>query len=200
MMMSVVETVRERWLQVMAERRIRRILLVGIVLLSAAAIYRFYPLYAGLRNGQGDLNITRKSIAKYRQVVEGKSMLESRLTQLAQALARAEERLVQGKTEALAAVAIQNMLNEIVLASGVEIKRMQVLKADDREQEAPYVSVPVQFSAVLTVRQLQDILYKIETCPKFYLTVQWIRIEAGSGGGQIRCDLAVAGIMKRTEG
>jgi hypothetical protein len=61
--------------------------------------------------------------------------------------------------------------------------------------------VPVQFSVSLTIRQLKDILYKIEASPKFFLTVESVRLSlAGAGApGQIRCDIAVSGIMKNVK-
>ena len=177
------------------------LLIGGIVLVFAGLCFRFYPSYESLRSGEGAQALTGKRLAKYRQVVKSKATLEDRLVLFEKSLARAEEGLLKGETEALAAVDIQNMLNEIVLASGVEIKSMQVLKPPEQNQETPYTSVPVQFSVMSTIRQLQDILYKIETCPQFYLTVQWIRISAGRGGrGEVRCDMAVAGIMRKVEG
>ena len=185
-------------------------MIVGAVLLLFGLAYRFYPYYEEMMGG-GETNIaaTKNRITKYRQVVKGKGELEARLVSVKNYLDLAEKGLLTGKTIPLAAVDIQNTLNEIALASGIEIKSMQVLKSQkaepnvhNKKQDAElYLSVPVQFSVSLTIRQLKDILYKIEASPKFFLTVEWIRISvAGAGApGQIRCDIAVSGIMKNVK-
>ena len=174
-----------------------------MVLLLFGLAYRLYPVYQGLAGGPADAAVLQKRIAKYRQAVDNKASLEARLAVMEKSLEQAESGLLNGKTEALAAVDVQNALNEIAVAGGVEIKRMQVLKSDTQNpDEALYISVPVQFSVTVTIRQLQDILYKIETCPKMYLTLQWIRINTTGSrdAGEIRCDMAVAGIMKNISG
>ena len=198
---NVMETLKRQWEELTTNRRTRAILIGGLVLLLFGLGYRLYPVYQGLAGGQTDVAALQKRIAKYRQAVDGKASLEAGLSALEKSLEQVESGLLTGKTEALAAVDVQNILNEIAVASGVEIKRMQVLKSDTQNpDEMPYISVPVQFSVTVTIRQLQDILYKIETCPQKYLTLQWIRINtAGSrDDGEIRCDLAVAGIMKNS--
>ncbi len=196
------ERIKNAWLQLTGDKRRRSLLIAGAVLLLFGLAYRLYPLYEGMRGGETDITDTKNRIAKYRQMVNGKGELEARLASLRKSLKQAETGLLTGKTAALAAAEIQNTLNEIALASGVEIKSMQVMQAQDRKQDAElYVSVPVQFSVTLTIRQLKDILYRIESFPRFFLTVQWIRISTvgGEDPEQLRCDMAVAGIMKRTK-
>lgn len=195
----LVERLKHQWSRLTADKRRRNLLLAGAVLLCCGVIYRFYPAYQALRGGESDMSLVRQRVAKYRRVVAGKSALEARLAMAEKSLARAEAELLTGKTEALAAVDVQNTINQIVLASGVEIKSMQVLKSPEKsEGNVLYRSVPVQFSVALTIGQLKDILYKIETFPRFFLTVEWFRVNtAGSReSGQIRCDMTVAGIMK----
>ena len=210
------ERLRGEWSQLLTDTKRRYILIVGAVLLLCALAFWLYPFFEGMRGGETDIAATQKRIAKYRQVVKGKGELEARLALLNRSIEQAEKGLLTGKTAALAAVDIQNTLNEIALGSGVEIKSMQVLKSPKAElnvhkaelnvhnpkQEAElYLSVPVQFSVTVTIRQLKDMLYRIEASPKFFLTVDWIRISvAGAGAsGQIRCEIAVSGIMKNVK-
>ena len=197
------------WRQLIGDKKRRYLLIAGAALLLFGLAFRLYPYYEGMMGGETDIAATKNRIAKYRQAVKGKGELEARLASVKKSLEQAEAGLLTGKTAALAAVDIQNTLNEIALASGVEIKSMQVLKSQKAELSVHnpkkdaelYVSVPVQFSVLLTIRQLKDILYKIEASPKFFLTVEWIRISvAGAGApGQIRCDIAVSGIMKNVK-
>jgi len=182
------------------DKRRRYLLIAGAVLLFCGFVYWLLPFFEGVQNGEGDIAAKMKRIAKYRQTLKGRGELEARLVSLNKALERAEAGLLTGKTAALAAADIQNVLNEIAIGSGVEIKSIQVLKSQQKDTE-PYIGVPVQFTVSATIRQLKDILYKVETSSKIFLTVERIGISVVGAGGpeQIRCDIAVSGIMKNVK-
>jgi type II secretory pathway component PulM len=198
----VVKRVAAVWAQTMADRRRRYLFAAGAVLILLGLAYRLYPSAGGMDGGDGGIDAARKRVAKYRRVVDGKSALEARLAVLQKSLQQAEAGLLTGQTTALAAADLQNALGEIALACGVEIRSMQVLPSQEGNKESElFVGVPVQISTTLTARQLKDMLYRIETFPRFFLTVQWIRINTVGAGdpGMIRCDMAVAGIMKNVK-
>jgi hypothetical protein len=182
------------------DKRRRYLLIAGAVLLLFGLAFWLFPFFEGIQGGETDIAVQKKRIAKYRQTVKGRGELEARLATLRKSLEVAETGLLTGKTAALAAVDIQTVLNEIALGSGVEIKSVQVLKSQKQDSD-PYVSVPVQFNVSATIRQLKDILYKIEASPKFFLTVDRIGISvAGAASpGQIRVDITVSGIMKNVK-
>jgi hypothetical protein len=182
------------------DKRRRYLLIAGAVLLLFGFAFWLFPFIEGIPGGGTDITTQKKRVAKYRQAVKGRGELETRLVSLSKSLEVAEAGLLNGKTAALAAVDIQNILNEIALGSGVEIKSVQVLKSQKQDSD-PYVSVPVQFTISATIRQLKDILYKIEASPKFFLTVERIAISVvgAAGPGQIRIDLTVAGVMKNVK-
>ncbi|MHB8773152.1 MAG: type II secretion system protein GspM [Syntrophales bacterium] len=184
----------------MIDKRRRYLLVAGGVLLLFGLVFSLFPDFEGMRDGDADIATQKKRAAKYRQTVKGRGELEARLASLNKSIERAEAGLLTGTTAALAAVDIQNILKEITLGSGVEIKSVQILKSPQKDTDQ-YISVPVQFIISPTIRQLKDILYKIEASPKFFLTVERIGISvAGAGGaGQIRCDVTVSGIMKRSK-
>lgn len=162
--------------------------------------FRLFPFFEGIQGGETDIAAQKKRVAKYRQTVKGRGELEARLVSLNKSLEQVEAGLLTGKTAALAAVDIQNILNEIAFGSGVEIKSLQVLTSQKQDSDQ-YISVPVQFTVSATIRQLKDILYKIEASPKFFLTVERIGISvAGAAGpGQMRVDITVSGIMKNVK-
>ena len=186
--------------RLVVDKRRRYLLIAGAVLLLCGFVYWLLPFFEGVQNGEGDIAAQMKRIAKYRQTLKGRGELEARLVSLNKSLERAEAGLLTGKTAALAAADIQNVLNEIAIGSGVEIKSIQVLKSQQKDTE-PYIGVPVQFTVSATIRQLKDILYKVETSPKIFLTVERIGISVVGAGGpeQIRCDIAVSGIMKNVK-
>jgi len=187
-------------LTLIIDKRKRYLLIVGGVLLLFGLVFWLFPFFEGIQGGETDVAAQKKRVAKYRQTVKGRGDLEARLASLNKSLERAEAGLLTGKTAALAAVDIQNVLNEIAIGSGVEIKSVQVLKSQQKDSEQ-YIGVPVQFTVSAKIRQLKDILYKIEASPKFFLTVERIGISvAGAASlGEIRCDITVSGIMKNVK-
>jgi hypothetical protein len=194
------ETVKNELLLFLRDKRRRSLLIAGAVLLCFGFVFWVSPFLEGIPGGETDIAAQKKRVAKYRQTVKGRAELEGRLVSLNKSLEAAEAGLLTGKTPALAAVDIQNVLNEIALGSGVEMRSVQVQKPQPKDAEQ-YVTVSVQFSASMTIRQLKDILYKIEASPKYFLTVERIGISVvgAAGTGQIRCDITVSGIMKHVK-
>lgn len=182
------------------DKRRRTLLIAGGVLLLFGLAFRLFPYFEGIQGRETNIAAQKMRVAKYRQTVKGRGELEARLAFLNTSLERAEAGLLTGKTAALAAVDIQNVLNEIALGSGVEIKSVQVPRPQPKDTEQ-YVSVPLQFTVSATIRQLKDILYKIEASPKFFLTVERIGISVAGAvsPGQIRADVTVSGIMKNVK-
>ena len=186
--------------RLVVDKRRRYLLIAGVVLLLCGFVFWLFPFFEGVQNGGGDMAAQKKRIAKYRQTLKGRGELEARLASLNKALERAEAGLLTGKTAALAAADIQNVLNDIARGSGVEIKSIQVLKSPQKDTDE-YIGVPVQFTVSSTIRQLKDILYKVEASPKIFLTVERIGISVVGTGGpeQIRSDITVSGIMKHVK-
>ena len=186
--------------QLIIDKRRRYLLIAGAVLLLFGFAYWLLPYVEGIRGGETDIAAQKKRIAKYLQTVKGRGELDARVASLSKSLERAEAGLLTGKTAALAAVDIQNVLSEIAVGSGIELRSVVVPKLQPKDTEQ-YVSVPVAFTVSASIRQLKDLLYKIEASPKFFLTVEKIGISvAGAGSpGQIRCDVTVSGIMKNSK-
>jgi hypothetical protein len=194
------EELKGECLTLIVDKRRRYLLIAGAVLLLFGLAFWLFPYFEGIPGGETDVAAQKKRVAKYRQTVKGRGELEARLVSLSKSLEVAEAGLLTGKTAALAAVDIQNILNEIALGSGIEIKSVQVLKSQKQDSDQ-YVSIPVQFTVNATIRQLKDVLYKIEASPKIFLTVDRIGISlAGSAyPGQTRIDFTVSGIMKNVK-
>jgi hypothetical protein len=173
------------------------ILIGGGVLLLLGLLYRFFPIIQDLQPAGSEIILKKQQIAKYLKKIQKRDKLESRLTTLNRNLARAELGLLTGETTALAAVDIQNILSEITKKIDIEIKTMRVIKSVDLEN-MNYLSIPVQFTLKSTIRQLKDLLYKIESSPKF-LTISNIKIRNTSGKQpeQIQSTITVSGFLKK---
>lgn len=179
------------------DKKRKYILITVAVLFLFGLLYRLLPSFQGIQAGGEEIALKEKQLGKYRQMIQEGDNLEERVISLNQTIKRMESGLLTGKTPSLAAVDIQNILNEIASKSDVEIKTVRVLKAGDLDGKS-YLSVPVQFTTSSTIGQLKKFLYRIETSQK-YLTVKKVRINVVRRGGskKIRCDVTVAGLMKK---
>lgn len=177
-------------------RERKYILLVGAGLLFFGLVYRIFPLFQGVYGGSDQIDAKRKQLVKYQGVLGQEKQLKDRLSALSKALKRGESRFLSGRTPSLAGVDMQNILNRITSKSGVEIKSVRVLKAL-KQEDARYLSIPVKFSIIPTIRQLKEILYGIEASGK-YLTVREMRINVPGrkNRAKLRVDMTVTGFMK----
>ena len=75
-----------------------------------------------------------------------------------------------------------------------------MLLKPENEDQSKYMVIPVQFSITSTIRQLKEVLYRIESSPR-YLIVKTIKVSAAHSGQaeQIKSTLTVAGFMKKPE-
>lgn len=179
------------------DKKRKKLIFAGAVLLFLGLIYRLLPLFQDFQTGDTELDLKMKQLEKYLQTVQEGNVFEERLVYLRQVLKSSESGLLGGKTPSLAAVDIQNILSEIVETSGVQIRMVRVLKPEDLDKEY-YKSIPVDFSIISNIRQLKEVLYKIETYPK-YLTVKKVMINVGARGAAdtFQSNITVAGYMKK---
>ena len=175
----------------------RYLLLGGLLLLLIGAVYRFFPDMQGSFSFSNELALKKKTLIKYQQMIQEKNALEADLSIMEEQLQTAEEGLLSGETSAIAAVDIQNTLDEIAALNEIEIQSMQVMKPEG-QNEAPYLSVPVQVSIQTNSRGLKNILYGIETSSKA-LQVNDLRIRMIRRGDpdRIQATFTVTGYMKK---
>lgn len=175
----------------------RYIIIAGAILLLIGAVYRFYPDVRQFFSFQNEFALKRKNLIKYQQMVKEKNALEAALSAMEGQLQTAEAGLLSGETAAIAAVEIQNTLNEIAEENNVEIRSMQVMKPEGQKDE-PYVSVPVQISIQTNTRGLKNVLYGIEASPKtFHITNLRVRTSGRTESDRIEAAFTVTGYMKR---
>jgi len=142
------------------------ILITGGMLIILGCIYRFYPLIDSFNYSNDEINIREAKILKYRQIASERDSIENRFNHLNREIERVGKVLLNGTTPALAAVDLQNMINDIAKRSGVEISTMRVLTAEKLDHD-DYLKIPVEFSLESNVRQIKEMLYQIESSSKF---------------------------------
>lgn len=178
------------------------ILIGGAILLLLGAVYRFYPDTEMFQPMGGDIALKERKIIKYRQMVQERNKLNAELISLNRALERAESGLLTGETPALAAVDIQNILNDIANRAQVQVQAMRVLTPEESDKESPekalYLKIPVQITLISGTRQLKEVLYQIETSLKFLkISEMRVRVNNLRDAEKIYSTLTVEGIMKK---
>jgi hypothetical protein len=187
-------------LKLKLDDRKKYLVLAAGILLAAVLVFRIIPFCFQILPDENEIALKEATLLKYRKMAQEEIVLKKKIKFLKRAVERAEFGLLSGKTPSLAAVEIQNILNEIAARSDVEISRVQVLKVEDLNKGA-YIFIPVRFTINLSVAQLKKMLYQIEKASK-YLAIRNLNISVlrGKKSQQIRSDITVAGVMKKKTG
>jgi hypothetical protein len=176
----------------------RTLLIVGAILLVAGMVYRFYPVLGRMAPTGDDLELKLKRLTKYRQRVKSREQLQAKQVSLTRQLERAERTLLDANTPALAAVDIQNLINEIVYANNLTVASIRVLKARDA-QVTGFLAVPVVVSLQLTVRQMLDLLHRIESAEQLLaVTGLAVRRQSTAPEELLTAVLTVEGYMRKS--
>ncbi len=181
------------------DKRKKTLLLVGALVIFILVFYRFFPLLENIESLEEEILLKERNLIKYRQIVKERNELEARQIALNHSLEKAETRLLDGKTASLGAVDIQNTLKEITDKRDMEVLTMRVLRPESNEEDI-YMAIPVQITVRCTIRQLKEIIYRIESSPKLLkISDCRIRVIRGRVEGQIQATLTVRGFMKKNE-
>jgi len=175
----------------------RYILIAGAVILMIGVAYRFYPTVRSIMFVGDEITVKEQQLRKYRQVALERDVLNKRVISFNRNLERLQTGLLEAPSVSLAAVNIQNMLNEIAERAGTDIERARVLKAEETENKN-YLNIAVQFMIRVHVDGLKQILYDIESSPK-YLSVDKLTITRHGKADipELRVDMTVSGIMRK---
>jgi hypothetical protein len=171
-------------------------LIGGGVLLLLGLAYRVLPLLGNVSPSEETV-LKERQASRYRLAVQDRTALEEKFSTLNRTLEQLSSGVLSGKTPSLAAADIQKIVGEISSRSEVSIKAVRVLKPEQSSFEN-YITVPVELRFNCNIRQLKEMLYRIDSSPE-YLTVNRVQIDAieGSRYNQIQVLLTVAGIMRK---
>lgn len=174
------------------------ILIVGCILIFLGVIYRFYPNLEGMFSANDELILRQQKINKYKDIASQRDYQENRLSLLNRVIERSEIILLNGETASLAAVDLQNIIKDITGRSGIEIKAMRVLKTESLDG-GNYSKIPVEITFESTIRQLKEVIYKIESYSKL-LTIFDVKTRNNrmKDRWKIKTTLTVSGLMKNS--
>jgi hypothetical protein len=186
----------------------RKIILPGFALLALLAmIYLFNSLNRSTDRFNEALNLKQDKLAKYRQKVLEKKAVKRELLSLQTIFKQAEAALLTGKTPSLAAAEIQEIVSKITNAAGAQIMTVRVLQPD-RSGNKMYLAIPVEVTINSTMRQLTQLLYKLDRSAKL-LRIAKLGIRSRAGRARltkraisanlITTTLTVEGFVKNME-
>jgi len=177
----------------------KMILAFGAVILLLGAIYRFYPDIRALVSVSDEMAVKQKQVETYAGIVAQRQQIAKENAAAKRLMIQVEARLLPGATPALAAVEIQNIIDDIAGASNVTFDSMRVMKPE-ADEKSEFIRLPVQFSMNANILQLKDILYKIEASPKLLIVKEFDASLSRSRNQNalIRSTVTVEGMMRRS--
>lgn len=184
-------------MQLSPELRRKYIILGGIILVALALAYRFVPVVQSISVSKEHIELKMQNLVKSRAAAAEGRFLERQHEALSRKRADLESGLIAGRTNALAAAHIQNVIREITETNELQLESMRVLDAEE-VKESPYVMIPVQFRLKSSIAKLMEVLYQIEE-PSKALNIKYLQISTyGKPKGEtVRALFTVEGIIKK---
>ena len=179
------------------DKQKKALIIIGAVVVFIAVLYRFFPFFENIESLDDEISLKEKNLIKYRQMVRERNDLEAKLDSLNRIIENAESGLLEGKTPALSAVDVQNILKEITDKSDMEVLTMRVMKPENKEEDI-YMIIPVQITIRSSVRQLKEVIYQIESSSRLLRVSDCrVRVVRGRVEDQVQATLTVQGFMKK---
>lgn len=182
----------------------RKIIAAGLaVLVFLAMIYLFSSARRSTHLASEALELNELKLAKYRQKLLKKKVIDRELLTLKNSVQQAEAGLLTGKTPPLAAAEIQEIVTSIADAAGGQIKTVRILQPD-RSGKEMYLAIPVEVTIHSTMRELTLLLHKLDSSAKL---LRIAKLEIRSRGGRrgrgpsvnLFTTMRVEGFLKETE-
>ena len=182
----------------------RKIIAAGLaVLVFLAMIYLFSSARRSTHLASEALELNELKLAKYRQKLQKKKVIDRELLTLKNSVQQAEAGLLTGKTPPLAAAEIQEIVTSIADAAGGQIKTVRILQPD-RSGKEMYLAIPVEVTIHSTMRELTLLLHKLDSSAKL---LRIAKLEIRSRGGRrgrgpsvnLFTTMRVEGFLKETE-
>lgn len=141
---------------------------------------------------------SRQKIKKFVEEVEKKDYVQTRLEYLQNTRAAFDERLLAGDTPAVAAAELQNVLNDMASELELMISSERIINPKER---GIFQEIPVQIVTQCTITKLKELLYQIETYPKFLsITNLDIQVVRNRDPKDVRATIDVSGFILNKPG
>jgi general secretion pathway protein M len=135
--------------------------LLGLLLLTG---YTFVvaPVVAAYRDTGQAIQEAQDLLQRYRALAGERTQLSDELAELEERAARAGGYL-QGSTDALAAVELQDRVRRIIERAGGQLQSTQILPASAIDATAAVRRAALRIQLEIAIKGLQDVLYELES-------------------------------------
>jgi len=175
-------------------RNRRKFIVAGLAVMALAAmIYLFNSINRSTHRFHEALNLKQDKLDKYRQKVLEKKVMERELLSLQTTFKQAEAALLTGKTVSLAAAEIQQIVTNITNTAGAQIMTVRILQPD-RSAKEMYLAIPVEVTINSTMRQLTQLLYKLDNSTKL-LSIAKLGIKSRAGRSRLVRGVSTANLI-----
>jgi Tfp pilus assembly protein PilO len=162
----------------------RERLLVGLAVLAVVIvlgyIYVIEPLRERTRERADLVPAREATLERRRLLIAQRDKLSTELTETVQRLQQQSASLLPGPTPPLAASQLQNLLKELALGAGVEVRSERILPPADR---SGIQEVPIEITVAGGIRETVNMLQELErTSATKLLTVQELKVRLVSVG------------------
>ncbi len=143
-----------------ASRLLALALLAGLLLAAYGLVVA--PVVAAYRETGEAIQAAQDLLQRYRALAAERTQLTDRLAELEQRAAKTGGYL-EGATDALAAVEIQDRVRRTIERAGGQLQSTQILPAAAVEATAPVRRAALRIQLAIRIKGLQTMLYELET-------------------------------------
>jgi len=180
--------------------RERKILLIsGVLLLCVGAIYRFYPELPVFFPQQNEMERKILRIKKYQSMLKSRKALQAQFDAVNRFLIKAESRLLEGETEMLSAVELQNILNDVARQSGVNAESVRIIQNKDKDMGGMLTKISVNAKISASIAEIKKMVYLLENSDKLIDISRFrVRVLNARRPETVQSEFTVNGYMKKT--
>ena len=169
--------------------------------IAAAAIavfallqYLALPAWDSARDARQDIAVQEQILAKYRQAIASAGPRAKEAEGMAERLRRAEARLLQADTDALASAELEKLIKGMAAGNGIELKSSEFNRVV--EGQDGYKEIPVGIGFQCRVDQLVNFLSALQTSERL-LSVKKLAVQpAGGAKKEVLVSMTVGGWIK----
>ncbi|MEW6380857.1 MAG: type II secretion system protein GspM [bacterium] len=169
--------------------------IVGFILFAFGVIY---PLVNDTRKVRQEIENKRRKIKSFSSIAEKKEIVQARLDYLKSKRETFDQRLLSGDTPAVAAAELQTILNDMASEHELVINSQRIINPKER---GILLEVPVQITTQCTITKLKELLYQIESYPKFLsISDLNIRVYRVRDAKDVEARIDVSGFIVNSKG
>lgn len=133
---------------------------IVLLLISASVLFKTYFLDPRAEAMREKIEMEYGVLQKYERFVQGEQLTEEGVQTVIEEMENIEKRLVDAKSEFLAAATLQEEISDLSAKAGLKIMTIRPMSAS---KEGSYLNLPVFFEGYGDIRQISGFLQNLES-------------------------------------